>query len=72
VVDWNFLSLLGLLAEITSSHLLRKLYGGVSWNFSWWNGLQLGFELINLGEVSIKYAFYSCNECLWQIFLDSC
>jgi hypothetical protein len=45
------------LAEITSAHLLGELYGGVFWHFSWWNGLQLGFDLIILGEVSGKYAF---------------
>jgi hypothetical protein len=44
------------LAEITSVHLLGELYGGVFWHFSWWNGLQQGFDLIILGEVSRKYA----------------
>jgi hypothetical protein len=25
--------------------------------YSWWNGLQIGFDLIILGQVSGKYAF---------------
>jgi hypothetical protein len=45
------------LVEITSAHLLGEFYGGVFLAFFMWNGLQLGFDLIILGEVSGKYAF---------------
>jgi hypothetical protein len=33
------------------------------WQFSWWNGLQLRFDLIILGELSRKYA---CLFMLWM------
>jgi hypothetical protein len=41
----------------STTHLLGEVCGGVLWHFSWWNGLQLGFDLIILGEVSGKSAF---------------
>jgi hypothetical protein len=45
------------LVEITSAHLLGELCGSVFWHFSWWNGIQLAFDLIILGEVSGKSTF---------------
>jgi hypothetical protein len=64
-VDCNFLPLLGILAEITNTQLLGEAFCGVSWLFFIVEDLQLGFGLIILGEVSIKYTIFLCNECLW-------
>jgi hypothetical protein len=48
---------LKLLAKITKARLLGEAYFcGVSWLFSWWKSIQLGFGLIILGEISRKYA----------------
>jgi hypothetical protein len=51
------------LAEITSAHLLGEIYGGVFWHFSWWNGLQLGFDLIILGEVENLHFIQAMDVC---------